>query len=94
MRPDDPRVLAVAAAMVSDRSGFADLTPRAFRQTVKRKGIRFAIVGRRMVVRLDDLLVSLGLEPRVDAAPPVETREAAKLRLVASLQAGGRRAQS
>lgn len=76
---------------ITDLDGFARQKPRAFRETVKRKGIPYAIVGRRIVVRLDTLLAALGLAPRVDVAPATETRESARLRLVASLTAGSKR---
>ena len=77
--------------IVSDRSGFGDLSPRAFREAVLRLGLPHARIGRRMLVRLDDLLSALGLAPRADVPRPLETREAARLRLIASITAGSRR---
>jgi hypothetical protein len=86
--PEPPR----AGGVVSDLSGFGDLTPRAFRDWVRRRKIPHAKIGRRLICRLGDVLAAVGLEPRADIAPPVEDRECARLRLVASLTSGTRKA--
>jgi len=59
------------AVLVSDASAFAavGLSPRQFRDLVRERGIRSARVGRRTVVRLDDLLAALGLGATTSLSP-------------------------
>jgi hypothetical protein len=70
---------APPALLVSDRTALAvvGLTPRKFRTLVRERGIPSVKVGRRTLVRADDLLRALGLADPAAAAPvaPVWTLE-------------------
>ncbi len=80
---------AVGAILISDANAFAacGLLPRQFRAFVRKRGLPYASVARRMLVRADVLLAALGLEaPSAPAAiepvVPIDHLERVRLRLV------------
>jgi hypothetical protein len=82
-----PRV-ATAPIVVSDATALATvgLKPRAFRRVVKARGIPHSVVGRRLLVRLNDFLAGVGLaseQPEHRETAPEPWDEAALLERVA-----------
>lgn len=63
LRPRATSSLALAPATVTDRTAplVLGLEPRVFRELVAARRIRHAVVGRRLVARVDDVLEALGL---------------------------------
>jgi hypothetical protein len=63
LKPRATSTLSVAAVTVTDRTcaHVLGLEPRCFRSLVSSRKVPHAVVGRRIVARIDDVLAALGL---------------------------------